>query len=651
METYNSSEAGSKLRIWQLALLFFLLSTAIFLMGQNAGDFMASVIPTKTAAPFDGTALPVLKVPKWTALTSDQYKASYDAIPTDKLITLPKYDPAVLKTPTENLGWKTESDLNIRNTKITFSTPYMGNYKLDGVEFAGSHPAVDIKIPDNTPIYAIANGVVTKVSDQTSGYGKHIVVKHENVPSYADPSKNVTLYSSYNHLSELLVAEGDIVSKGQLVGKSGHTGTATTPHLHFQIDTSDAPWHPYWPFTYQESSAAGYSFFEAVNAGLNADKARAVTINPMMYVQNNLSSKGTVVSPENTTPVTPPVTETPASSTTTNSTETQVNDLPPAVTAVSENPTEVTVESEEVPAEPEVPAAGFEVESDGNFVINVPEKVIVKAVDAEGDIVTAYKPKEDVYLKVAAGGADMPVRLKSTDFIDGKAMFDFVSKAEYGLQIEVTDGNIAGKSDIIQPANFNDLAETSENFKAVNFLKKYGVVTGYPDGSFRPEKVVTRVEALKFILGGANSRLITDAELPFKDTKAGEWYSDYVATGFSKSIVGGYEDNTFKPTNTVNRVEFLKMLILAMDLQINPVVPRDLYADVPKDAWFAPYVRFAKEKNIMETNGKNFGPEEGMTRAEVAEAIYRTIVVKLNDLDRYEDGATLSASKASGHFN
>jgi murein DD-endopeptidase MepM/ murein hydrolase activator NlpD len=157
-----------KITHWVFLVLFF--SLAVFLVGKNATDFQASVIPSKQAAPFDGTTLPVLKVPKWTALKGTEGKLPYDQFSADKLIPLMTYDPSVLKTPVEQLGWKTDSDLAIRNAKITFTTPYMGDYKLDGLEYAGSHLAVDIKIPVGTPIYAIGNGIVQKVADQESGF-------------------------------------------------------------------------------------------------------------------------------------------------------------------------------------------------------------------------------------------------------------------------------------------------------------------------------------------------------------------------------------------------------------------------------------------------------------------------------------------------
>jgi len=89
----------------------------------------------------------------------------------------------------------------------------------------------------------------------------------------------------YSHLKSMVVNEGDIVRKGDLIGYSGISGNASTPHLHFQIDKDTAPWHLYWPFTSKEASDAGLTFTEAVNAGLNQDLAIANTINPLIYIQ------------------------------------------------------------------------------------------------------------------------------------------------------------------------------------------------------------------------------------------------------------------------------------------------------------------------------------------------------------------------------
>jgi murein DD-endopeptidase MepM/ murein hydrolase activator NlpD len=630
---------------WLLTFLFFTM--AVFVVGKNTMDFHASVIPTRQAAPFDGTTLPVLKVPKWTSLGTDLYKAAYDSIPADKMVSLPVYNPDTLKTPADSLGWKSESDLAIRNAKITYSVVYMGNYKLDNIENAGSHLAVDIKMPDNTPVYAIANGVVDKVAEQTTGFGNHIVIKHENVPSLTNSSARTTIYSTYNHLSQVLVAEGDVVTKGQLIGKSGHSGTATTPHLHFQIDNDQAPWHPYWPYTYQEADAAGVDFWDAVNIGLGANKARQTTINPMLYVQKYLN--GSPAQGNNDTPA--PAQQTPstpapdqASPASTDTTPAVSDDATPP--SVSDTP----VIPDNAVTEPVVRAAAFAMENDTSFVANAPKTLKIKAVDASGNIVKSYKPSDAVYLEILAGGAKLPQSVKSSEFSGGAADVTITPTADATLQIKATDGTISGETRMMTASLFSDVAESSSYFQAVNFLKDHGVIDGYPDGTFKPSSVVSRVEVLKFILKGANARLISVAKLPFKDTKTGQWYSDFVATGFSKDIVKGYNDSTFKPENTVSRAEFIKMLVVAMELKIDTYVTRDPFKDVSKDAWYALYVKFAKDKNIIDARGEYFRPDEGMTREEVADALYRAIILKVSGADKYSDSLAVASDKLVQYF-
>lgn len=71
------------------------------------------------------------------------------------------------------------------------------------------------------------------------------------------------------------------------------TGITTTPHLHLQIDKEDAPFHPYWPFTYSEALAAGYDFFSAVNAGFHVDRVLEYSVDPMDFIENAKASSST----------------------------------------------------------------------------------------------------------------------------------------------------------------------------------------------------------------------------------------------------------------------------------------------------------------------------------------------------------------------
>ena len=96
-----------------------------------------------------------------------------------------------------------------------------------GLRFMGSRPdvhrGVDLNAPTGTPVQAMAGGRV-RFSGVMRGFGNVVWVDHAG-----------GLLSIYAHLSELRVRQGDSVDTGQLIGLSGATGNAASPHLHFEV--------------------------------------------------------------------------------------------------------------------------------------------------------------------------------------------------------------------------------------------------------------------------------------------------------------------------------------------------------------------------------------------------------------------------------
>lgn len=93
------------------------------------------------------------------------------------------------------------------------------------------HNGADIGAPIGTEVFAAEKGTIINVGNQDAyrgcyraGYGKFIVVKHEN-----------GLTTLYAHLSRQIVKVGDPVERGQVIGYIGRTGWATGPHLHFTV--------------------------------------------------------------------------------------------------------------------------------------------------------------------------------------------------------------------------------------------------------------------------------------------------------------------------------------------------------------------------------------------------------------------------------
>lgn len=186
--------------------------------------------------------------------------------------------------------------------------------------------------------------------------------------------------------------------------------------------------------------------------------------------------------------------------------------------------------------------------------------------------------------------------------------------------------------------SFSDVPTSHPNYTAIMGLKSKGIINGYEDGTFKPDQPVNRVEALKMILLGAGvTTTATNTVAKFSDTSTSEWYAQYLNKAVELKVVGGYPDGTFKPTQSVNLVENLKMLLLAQNVQLSDMVPSvDPYADTPKTEWYAKYVQYAKDKNLIDADSQNkVYPSQAMTRGKLAETMFRVIYMKDNNQTEY----------------
>jgi murein DD-endopeptidase MepM/ murein hydrolase activator NlpD len=95
------------------------------------------------------------------------------------------------------------------------------------------HGGVDISAPSGTPVHAAADGIVSR-SEYYGGYGKLIVIDHGNGMS-----------TRYGHLSRFDVVPGQEVRRGDIIGYSGATGRATSPHVHFEVRLGGAAVNPH----------------------------------------------------------------------------------------------------------------------------------------------------------------------------------------------------------------------------------------------------------------------------------------------------------------------------------------------------------------------------------------------------------------------
>ncbi|ADU30621.1 peptidoglycan DD-metalloendopeptidase family protein [Evansella cellulosilytica] len=121
-------------------------------------------------------------------------------------------------------------------------TSTFGN-RIDPITRSSSfHSGIDIASTLNTPIYATADGTVTEAGWDSGGYGRMVVIKH-----------NDAYETVYAHLNSIEVSAGDYVKKGEMIGGMGSTGRSTGVHLHYEILRNGEYVDPYQYMIFHEN--------------------------------------------------------------------------------------------------------------------------------------------------------------------------------------------------------------------------------------------------------------------------------------------------------------------------------------------------------------------------------------------------------------
>ena len=296
--------------------------------------------------------------------------------------------------------------------------------------------------------------------------------------------------------------------------------------------------------------------------------------------------------------------------------------------------------------------ASFDLKYNESFSMNADQTFKVIALDANGDVIKNFAPKNEVSIRLENGSGNLSKSyLTASDFRDGFAEFRLTPTAEFGLRVSVSYNGVGKTSNVIQAASFSDLSIKDENYEAINFLKNNEIVRGYPDGSFKADKPVSRVEALKFIYEGLHKDVKTNVVLEFKDTDSKAWYARYVASAQKDGVVRGYEGNLFKPANSVTKAEFVKMLVESAGYNAkNYQVGSKPFSDVELGAWYAPYIALAKEKNLLDTSINTFKPNEAMSRGDVAQLLYRAVLMSASGKAKFEKGMVVNADDLASFY-
>jgi hypothetical protein len=157
--------------------------------------------------------------------------------------------------------------------------------------------------------------------------------------------------------------------------------------------------------------------------------------------------------------------------------------------------------------------------------------------------------------------------------------------------------------------------ETNWASKEITKWQSSGIVSGYPDGNFRPDAPITRAEFFKLI---AETMGLTEiVQTNFKDVSADAWYTDYIAKAVSAGYVQGDGDHNVRPNDPITRQEVAKVLSMAFNV---PAAANE--ANSFKDAkdiaeWSRGYVGGLAQAGYISGYGdQSFKPDRQITRAE-----------------------------------
>lgn len=171
----------------------------------------------------------------------------------------------------------------------------------------------------------------------------------------------------------------------------------------------------------------------------------------------------------------------------------------------------------------------------------------------------------------------------------------------------------------------------------IEMLYRMDIVKGRDLGIFAPDDILTRAEFIKIALKSIGEEIDLYKEVekaPFNDVPLYAWYVPYIKRAKEIGLVHGYPDGTFKPDQPIIKVEAIKILMTAFEFDLEDVGERtDSFRDVDTSQWYYQSVHFAIENGLADGRRLSsgtivdyaFDPASNMTRAEMAKLAVKTI--------------------------
>jgi hypothetical protein len=295
-------------------------------------------------------------------------------------------------------------------------------------------------------------------------------------------------------------------------------------------------------------------------------------------------------------------------------------------------------------------------------------------VSGEGSV-TKILEKQTIW-KVAAFGATIEVRelttieplskiyvnnlpLENTASIEanqilyvGRNVITLTGQTSYEILSSNQVLTAESYSDQVTVLRFLPFSDTPMSYWAIEPIAlavTLGMVKGYPDGKFYPEKGISRAELVTLLvrtLDKPEATMIPYGENKiFKDVPPKHWAAKEINYGSIIRYVTGYPDGTFRPNKVLTRAEGITILMRYAGLSEEKFYSGIPFPDLPADFWANKNILPAKNAGLLKyLEGQPFKPNAKFTRAEACEVLYRVSTVN-RAVDYFWRTGTISLSQ------
>lgn len=164
----------------------------------------------------------------------------------------------------------------------------------------------------------------------------------------------------------------------------------------------------------------------------------------------------------------------------------------------------------------------------------------------------------------------------------------------------------------VAATTFSDVKEASESGRAIQQLVDRNIISGYSDGTFRPNESLTRGQAAKMVANILQVKPTNFIEVEFDDVNSRMANYESIMAVAELGIMTGYNDGTFRPGKRITRSQAAKIISEAFRLRSQK--GKHPYKDV-KNAEASFYVANLYANNVTKSPGKAFHPNQYVTRA------------------------------------